>query len=195
MASQTARTLRPEAEVAHCRIVSPLGAGGMQPPAPGRHQDPAARARAGRGPDPPVSAKDLALQLREIVEEWDSLPASGSSVASGPAAAPATRTRPLVLVAAGAGILAVLAALGPAGPVTGPPAWSPDGRTIATLSPAPPPGLGSKILSFDAATGTGRKQVTSGGGELIRHVSPDSRRLVVSAGTESRDAVLIRGFR
>ena len=90
-----------------------------------------------------MSAKDLALQLREIVEERDSLPASGSSVASGPAAAPATRTRPLVLVAAGSGILAVVAALGPADPVAGSPAWSPDGLTIATLSAAPPPGLGS----------------------------------------------------
>ena len=66
-----------------------------------------------KAPDQRVqSVKDLALQLREIVDEWDSLPASGSSVASGPGAAAATkRARPLVLVAAGAGMLAVVAGL------------------------------------------------------------------------------------
>ena len=66
-----------------------------------------------KAPDQRVqSMKDLALQLREIVEEWDTLPASGSSAAS--AASMATqprRTRPLVFVAAGAGILAAAAAL------------------------------------------------------------------------------------
>ncbi|MHB1045065.1 MAG: protein kinase domain-containing protein [Thermoanaerobaculia bacterium] len=66
-----------------------------------------------KAPDQRVqSMKDLALQLREIVEEWDSLPASGSSAPSAAAvAAPARRTRPLVFVAAGAGVLAVVAAL------------------------------------------------------------------------------------
>ena len=66
-----------------------------------------------KAPDQRVqSMKDLALQLREIVEEWDSLPASGSSATS-PAgvAAPGRKARPLVFVAAGAGFLVVGALL------------------------------------------------------------------------------------
>ena len=66
-----------------------------------------------KAPDQRVqSVKDLALQLREIVEDWDSLPTSASSAAPASAvAAPARRPRPLVLVAAGAGVLVVAAAL------------------------------------------------------------------------------------
>lgn len=66
-----------------------------------------------KAPDQRVqSVKDLALQLREIVEEYDSLPTSASSAAPGSAvAAPARRTRPLFLVAAGAGGLVIVAAL------------------------------------------------------------------------------------
>ncbi len=67
-----------------------------------------------KAPDQRVqSVKDLALQLREIVEEWDSLPTSASSAAppsSAGVAAPARRARPLVVVAVAAGVLAVVAA-------------------------------------------------------------------------------------
>ncbi|HMM33480.1 MAG TPA: hypothetical protein PKA62_01920, partial [Thermoanaerobaculia bacterium] len=66
-----------------------------------------------KAPDQRVqSMKDLALQLREIVEEWDSLPASGSSATSSAGvAAPGRKARPLVFVAAGAGFLVVGALL------------------------------------------------------------------------------------
>ncbi|HMM33482.1 MAG TPA: hypothetical protein PKA62_01930, partial [Thermoanaerobaculia bacterium] len=71
--------------------------------------------------------------------------------------------------------------------------WSPDGRSLAvTLRTRE--GVGLWVTEAD---GTRPVRVTRFPELEVFGVRwlPDSRRLVVSAGTRSQDAVLIRGFR
>jgi len=90
-------------------------------PAPIEEKNPTAPAELRRvirrclakSPDQRVqSMKDVALELREIVDEWDSLSvsgASGSTIAGGPISAPAAKSRPLVAITIGVALVAIAA--------------------------------------------------------------------------------------
>ncbi|HEX5043287.1 MAG TPA: protein kinase [Candidatus Polarisedimenticolaceae bacterium] len=125
-----------------------------------------------KSPDQRVqSMKDVAIELREIVEEWDSLSASASSPGSGMAAAPPRTGRRLPLAA----LVASLVVLG-AGVAAG--VWVLHRRDAAVVADVAP--------AIKTSTETNRGDVTEAA------ISSDGRYLAYLTGKAGRTSVRVR---
>jgi serine/threonine protein kinase/Tol biopolymer transport system component len=124
-----------------------------------------------KSPDQRVqSMKDLAIELREIVDEWDSLSASATSgtAVRHPSARPATRWRSPVTWITAAAVLAVLAGI----------VWG----TLRGKAETPPAARSDVRVS----TLTNRGDVTEAA------ISPDGRYLAYLTGEAGRSSVRVR---
>ena len=167
MAAMAARTLRPEDEISHYRIVGPLGAGGMGEVYLAQDQS------LGRN----VALKILPPHLVRSEERLPRFVLEAKSASS--------LSHPSIVTIHEIGLGTVRSA--------GEHAWSPDGRRLGILVRA---GERVDLWVTDAE-GRKPVRVTQISPEVISRFTwmADSRRLVVEASTRPSDVVLIRDFR